>query len=143
MTKRHALAFAVLLAIVGCDSRNTPWAKPHTTVTAHTFHLRQKNRMLLVFAPSPDHPELLRQRAFQQADADGYEERDLHPVEVTDATADALFSRYGVDPTKFTVILIGRDGEEKKRSDVALASAELFATIDAMPMRQAEMDRPR
>jgi hypothetical protein len=37
------------------------------------------------------------------------------------------------------VILVGKDGAEKQRSQTPIDLAMLFRTIDAMPMRQQEM----
>lgn len=39
----------------------------------------------------------------------------------------------------FAVTLIGKDGGEKLRRSTPLTPAELFAIVDAMPMRRAEM----
>ena len=39
----------------------------------------------------------------------------------------------------FSVVLIGKDGGEKLRRTTPLSPAELFAIVDAMPMRRAEM----
>lgn len=39
----------------------------------------------------------------------------------------------------FSVALIGKDGGEKARRAQPISSEELFALVDAMPMRRAEM----
>jgi len=39
------------------------------------------------------------------------------------------------------VVLIGKDGGEKLRSAQPITAERLFATIDAMPMRQSETGR--
>lgn len=39
----------------------------------------------------------------------------------------------------FSVVLIGKDGGEKLRRTTPLPPEELFAVVDAMPMRRAEM----
>ena len=41
----------------------------------------------------------------------------------------------------FTLILIGKDGGEKFRSNKAVPLKQLYGLIDAMPMRRAEMRR--
>jgi hypothetical protein len=40
----------------------------------------------------------------------------------------------------YTFILSGKDGGEKYRSDTLVSTQELFAVIDAMPMRKREME---
>lgn len=47
--------------------------------------------------------------------------------------------RFHIQPNKFTVILIGKDGGEKLRSHTPISLDTLRSTIDAMPMRQEEM----
>lgn len=43
----------------------------------------------------------------------------------------------------FSVVLIGKDGGEKLRRNTLLSSKELFAIVDAMPMRRAEREKRR
>lgn len=43
----------------------------------------------------------------------------------------------------FTFILVGRDGGEKLRSSDVVSAEKLFSLIDAMPMRQNEVERSR
>ncbi len=49
-------------------------------------------------------------------------------------------SRYGVQPGADAAILIGLDGTEKARWDTAPTLSEIFAVIDAMPMRRRELE---
>ena len=51
--------------------------------------------------------------------------------------------RFHIAPDAFVVILLGKDGGEKLRSDQPIAYEALRDTIDAMPMRQKEMSEPR
>jgi len=44
-----------------------------------------------------------------------------------------------VAPDAFRVVLVGKDGTEKRRDAEPVAARSLFDTIDAMPMRQREM----
>lgn len=39
----------------------------------------------------------------------------------------------------FTFILVGKDGSEKMKADTVVSADQLFAKIDAMPMRKQEM----
>lgn len=56
-------------------------------------------------------------------------------------TQASLYNRYRSKDAPFAVILIGLDGSVKLRRESVLSMKELFATIDAMPMRQAEIRR--
>ncbi len=65
-------------------------------------------------------------------------ERDLTVTVIT--KNDLLCKKYKVDAhTDFTVILVGKDGSEKLRSQNLLTTEKLFALIDSMPMRRGEM----
>lgn len=47
--------------------------------------------------------------------------------------------RYGCETGENSVLLIGRDGLEKRRWAETVQNGDLFALIDAMPMRRQEM----
>lgn len=105
-------------------------------------------RLLLLFAPGSDDAALKQQQALLAGTAAARQQRDLivlalpgdqSPGFASADAATALRARFGVAPTSFTAILIGKDGGEKLRSARPLPAADLFATIDRMPMRQQEM----
>lgn len=110
-----------------------------------------QNRLLLVFAPAPDREEVRAQQGLFEGKEAELKDRDLlvaylFPEEgrIEDETVSAedttsLRERYGVAEDDFIVILIGKDGTAKERLEEPMQSADLFATIDAMPMRQREM----
>ncbi len=112
---------------------------------------RWKNRLILLFSSQADNPLYQQQRDLLRADQPGLDERDLLIFSVlSDRVASetaiagveraaTLRKRYRVDENTFTFILIGKDGSEKMRSDTLVARNELYALIDAMPMRREEM----
>jgi len=59
---------------------------------------------------------------------------------LTDAAVRRLRDRFSVPPVAFRVILVGKDGTEKQRSAEPVSIRSIFDRIDAMPMRQREMD---
>jgi hypothetical protein len=69
------------------------------------------------------------------------EDRDLEPVIIKQGNA--LYKQYRVKQKEFTVILIGKDGTEKYRAGKVIPLHNLFAIIDAMPMRKAEVKNKR
>ncbi len=87
----------------------------------------QLPRQLLVRTPSVEDPRFLRQAGWLVAVWRGLRERDLE-IAVQPAAGGT-----------FEVVLIGRDGGEKLRANAPVPPAELFALIDTMPMRRAEM----
>ena len=52
---------------------------------------------------------------------------------------DAFVVQIQFGTRSFSVVLIGKDGGEKLRRATPLSPEELFAIVDAMPMRRAEM----
>ncbi|MEL7031068.1 MAG: DUF4174 domain-containing protein [Pseudomonadota bacterium] len=54
-----------------------------------------------------------------------------------------LRARTGCIPETGFVSLIGKDGDVKLTSPSTVSNQDLFATIDAMPMRQGEMQQPK
>lgn len=112
-----------------------------------------KNRVLLIFSESAQNQHYKQQVRLLDDNAGGLVERDLiiltvfpervelrNSAEVLDFSADELRQFYKVN-TSFTVVLIGKDGGEKKRTQTILNPQELFGIIDAMPMRRAEMEK--
>ena len=96
-------------------------------------------RLLYIFGKPGN--ELLVQQQIRLLDdeKEGIREREIlvMPVE----NNERLQQQFNVPPGRFTVILVGKDGTEKYRTDSLLAPKALFAIVDAMPMRKAEMKK--
>ena len=122
--------------------------------------LVDKNRVLLVFAPTDHDPTfqqqltLLRHRTADLRDRDlvlipileqagppttANTLRTLHPPLITDSEQILIRNRFRVPPPDFAVILLGKDGGEKLRSSTPIPIDRLNQTIDAMPMRQNQI----
>jgi len=110
------------------------------------------NRILLVFSPNSIYTDLTRTMEMVQNNQDGFNERDLKVFQVLGNIgnssgelvlqrddANTMRDRFEIGRNEFRVILIGKDGTEKIRSDEAISSDYLFEEIDAMPMRRLEM----
>jgi hypothetical protein len=113
-----------------------------------------RNRVLLVFAPSEQHPNYQQQMQQFVAQTDEFTDRDLLLVQVLasgqsrlngepldPASADRLRQQFGVQSDEFRVILIGKDGTVKRSETSPVAVSSVFTQIDAMPMRQQEMQQ--
>jgi hypothetical protein len=113
---------------------------------------RWKNRVLIVFAPDTGNPFFRRQISEITSHQAGVAERDMVVIQVigdhraeVNGKSDSIFKvaairdGYGVNKKQFRTILVGKDGGEKLRSSEFIPMAEIFSTIDAMPMRQSEM----
>lgn len=119
-----------------------------------------QKRVLLLFASGRDQPLYLQQLTELDRHAADLKERDLVVIPVLldptppvtpntlrvtlgpglpDQEQLPVRHRFDVAANAFAVLLIGKDGGEKFRSDRPVAVEKLNQVIDAMPMRQAEM----
>ncbi|GJG85398.1 hypothetical protein tb265_05790 [Gemmatimonadetes bacterium T265] len=117
---------------------------------------RDRKRVLILFAPTAADTALAAEDAALRERAAGVAERDLVVVRALESgastadgqplgTADAaeLRRRLRAEPGRFTAVLVGKDGHVAVRSHAPVVAGRLFPTIDAMPMRRAEMARRR
>lgn len=84
-----------------------------------------RHRVLVIDTPSRQAEPYLRQSAALESASAGLRERDLHVV-IQEGRA-------------FRVRLVGKDGGVKLDRGEPVDAPALFALIDAMPMRRAEM----
>ena len=118
---------------------------------------RWQNRPLLVFAPG-EADQLARQRTLLNDATAGLIDRDMVVIEVlgpdsghvlnpVDGSRERLTAddvkqlrlAYNVTLDRFAVVLVGKDGTEKRRETDVVDPAAVFEQIDAMPMRKDEM----
>ena len=131
----------------------TPAAALATDAARLLSQLAWEKRVLLLFAPQAGHAGYRRQVELLAAAGDGLRERDLTVIEAfadggvavdgqaRDTSATSFYRRFAVERDAFRAILVGKDGTVKLDRGAAITSDELFALIDAMPMRRLEMRR--
>lgn len=119
-----------------------------TLAQSDLSHYRNKNRLLLVFAPSKGDPRWQKQNALLNQSAGEFKERDLLRFDYfateyakSENMGTALRTRYGIKPGQFRVLLIGKDGHVASGSPTPLGLHELTEQIDRMPMRREEVRR--
>ncbi len=116
--------------------------------------LRDKHRPVVVFGSKADDAKVAKQRhswAGPLPEA-GVKDRDIIVVEVftqgegkaggevlKPEEARELRQMFSVADDSFAVVLIGRDGGDKFRWTEPVSAQEIFGKIDAMPMRQQEV----
>lgn len=96
-------------------------------------------RQLLIFGSETTPALVTKQKDLLYNVKAGVLERDIKITVVP--AASELNKKYKVKPNAFEVVLVGKDGGEKHRSTAVLKPQELFAIIDAMPMRRSEMKK--
>ena len=138
---------AMLIAVLAIGSSRNTLATP-----LNLSQFQWKNRLLFLFAPSRNHPlfePLHTSLAVQKTEA---ADRDLVIFEILESdpssmntnyldpqAANSLRKKFDVPRGRFAVILVGKDGGIKLNRREPTQLADVFALIDAMPMRQEEM----
>ena len=125
---------------------------PATAAAAELDDYLWLRRPLLLFAPTQNDPRLVETVRRIEAVRCDFAARDMVlGLIVTDGTstldgrvvdagqARRLVSEFGIGANTFSAVLIGKDGGEKFRVNGVPDLATIFAVIDGMPMRSAEM----
>jgi hypothetical protein len=146
MTKILIIVMLIFTMMSMGASRNAAAQTPDLS------HYRWKNRLLFLFAPDRFHPMYDALHKSLAAQASEVADRDLVIFEVLESdlplakkdmidpeSARLLRDKFGVDRGDFAVILVGKDGGTKLKRKGPTPLKDIFALIDAMPMRQEEM----
>lgn len=113
---------------------------------------RGEHRLFLILAASSEDEAFARQGRLLQGSGDGFAERDMLRGEffedgtgsfdgemVSSEDVASVRERFGVEPGRLVALLVGKDGTVKRRFDEPVGPGEIFALVDAMPMRRREM----
>jgi hypothetical protein len=153
--KRSKIMFrTVIPAIIAVVAFSAGASESDAEGAVDLSHYQWKNRLLLVFAPTPEEPSFHALQESLVARGAGIADRDLVVFEVLEsgpstrdgepldpATARQLRERLRVPSGAFSLILVGKDGGVKLDRQDRTSLVEIFALIDSMPMRQQEMRR--
>jgi len=113
-----------------------------------------KNRIILLTSSSASDIKLVQQLGLLSGKDQALVERDLILIQLlskspsliegeilSQQSAEKIRSQFEISKEEFEILLIGKDGTVKLRSDKPVSSEDLFALIDSMPMRKREMRR--
>ena len=154
-----ALSLTACIVLSPVSKADTVQGSTNHAIKMSSFNLssqKWKNRVLLVFAPSVDNHIYQQQMQLLQKHNRGFADRDLVLVQVLatdesyanrqpidESSAAKLREYFGVDKENFRLILVGKDGGVKRSDATVVQATAIFEEIDAMPMRQQEMQRRR
>jgi len=146
MLKHTNITLAIFLSLTGLSM-----AQSKSSVKILDQY-QWENRILLIFADSDSNKQYDNQISELDGHEEGLKDRDLKIFHLfsnalsrsgvqsaNQEKTKMLYQEYGIENGDFTVILIGKDGTEKLRTTELLKVEKLFSVIDAMPMRQREM----
>jgi hypothetical protein len=95
-------------------------------------------RPVVVFADTPNDPNFRRQMLNIEADLKSLEDRDVIVITDTDPAARTEV-RQRLRPRGFSLVLMDKDGEVKRRAPSAWSTREILHAIDRFPLRRQEM----
>jgi hypothetical protein len=144
LTKTMMLVLVVIIAL------SIFWNEDTWSMDLSQF--KWKNRLLLIFAPKNNDPFFSALQNEISAQKSEVLVRDLvvfkifetgpsfmDTTQIDHTTAESIRKQFDVPPGRFTVILVGKDGGVKLMRNAMVKLKDIFALIDAMPMRQEEM----
>ena len=146
-------ACAALALAAACSPVNAQTPNASVAAEKPLTPYRDKNRVLAVFAPTPQDSAYQEQMKLWQGEKAGFDDRQLVVLpffantkkpaseDQEQAQALALMKRRAIGDDSFAVILIGKDGKDAFHSSKPVPASTLYAVIDAMPMRRAESRR--
>ncbi len=113
-----------------------------------------QNRLLLIATASPDDPEVVSVRDTLVQRSDALIDRDMVVIQlyetgagvvgekpITSQESQRIRAYYGLAPGDKVLVLVGKDGEIKRRSPLTVDLSAVFEQVDAMPMRRQEIRR--
>ena len=122
-----------------------------------------KSRPLFLLTESPQHPNYEQQLSHLQGQEAELVDRDmvvfhvfksgeayyqvpdssasLKKIDLEQESANSLLNIMGYNGSGFHLVLVGKDGTMKFRDTIPVEMDKIYEIIDAMPMRQAEMEK--
>lgn len=97
------------------------------------------SRKLFLFATSIDDIQLKEQLKILKSDPGGLSERDLMFKVITPDLDRVLYNEVMKNKMNFLLLLYGKDGGIKIKTNKPISIQQLYSIIDSMPMRKEEV----
>jgi hypothetical protein len=138
----HILAVVAVLPLAAVAEEIPPDALttgPHSAAEIENLdQFLWLRRLVVVFADTPNDPNFRRQMLAIEADLAALEDRDVVVIIDTDPEARSAV-RQRLRPRGFSLVLMDKDGEVKRRAPAAWSMREITHAIDRFPLRREEM----
>ena len=125
---------------------------PMCVIAVNLDNFQWHNRLLFLVAPDSSTPAVAQARDNLERRFEDVVDRDLLVIQlflngqslvgdrpITVSEAAQLRLELGIDSDEQLLVLIGKDGGEKRRAPLLTDVQEIFTQIDAMPMRRNEI----
>ena len=125
---------------------------PMCVIAVNLDNYQWHNRLLFLVAPDFSTPAVAQARDKLERRFEDVVDRDLLVIQlflngqslvgdrpITVSEAAQLRLELGIDPDEQLLVLIGKDGDVKRRAPLSTDVQEIFTQIDAMPMRRNEI----
>jgi hypothetical protein len=125
---------------------------PMSVIAVNLDDFQWHNRLLFLVAPDSTTPAVAQARDNLEHRFEAVVDRDLLVIQlfldgqslvgdrpITVSEAAQLRLELGIDSDEQLLVLIGKDGGEKRRAPLLTDVQEIFTQIDAMPMRRNEI----
>jgi len=113
---------------------------------------RWKNRLIISLISESGYSESQQQSKNRDIELNGWNERDLVLIELgpnniikingiskNNMNSENLKNYFSAEKYSYLSIILGKDGNEKLRSQKAISNKTIFELIDSMPMRKQEI----
>jgi hypothetical protein len=141
MTLFHIVVLAAFLPLAAVAQQTAAPEPGAAVVTAADTTLAEHlwtRRPVVVFADTPNDPAFQRQMQRIEAGMDELIRRDV--IVITDTDPDARTAiRQKLRPRGFSLVIMDKDGEVKRRNPAPWDVREIASTIDRFPLRRQEL----
>jgi hypothetical protein len=133
----HILVLSCFLPLAAA-AQDAPAFGPVDSAGVTLDDFRWLKRPIVVFADTPNDPAFQRQMQRINADLAPLEERDVVIITDTDPAARTEV-RQRLRPRGFSLVLMDKDGEVKRRNPAPWGVRDITHAIDRFPLRRQEM----
>ena len=133
----HILVLSFFLPLAAA-AQDAPAFGPVDAASVTLDDFRWLKRPIVVFADAPNDPAFQRQMQRINADLAPLEERDVVIITDTDPAARTEV-RQRLRPRGFSLVLMDKDGEVKRRNPAPWGVRDITHAIDRFPLRRQEM----